>query len=105
MQLFVSSRDWFEVRPVFAPREIDLQGDTQCHDVLHFIFDNGCHFRQFLAGTFEHQLIVDLKDHSGGTCFFPQPFVDLEHGFLDDVRCRTLNDRVDGRPFGKIALA
>ena len=91
--------------PVGSVAQVHLQGNLQRGR-------SGHHPRDFLAEFFgvflralEHQFVVHLHDQPHLVATRLQPFVDADHGQLDDVRGRSLHRRVYGAAFGVTAAA
>ena len=72
----------------------DISSATSCASVIEFV-----------GRDFEDQFVVDLQQHPRRRLFSPQPAVDVDHGQLDQIGRRALDDRVDRRAFGKVSLA
>ena len=80
--------------PVGAGLDVNLQGNRQLSDPRHFIIDEHGQAFDFFGGDFEDQFVMYLQQHPCSQLFALHPTVDRDHGKLDKIRRRSLNDRV-----------
>ncbi len=91
-----------DLQPVVTSRQFDLKGYFQRKRTGHFAIDE-CRQRGDLAGRrLEDQLVVNLQQHASLKPSGGKRPIDQDHGPLDQIGSRTLDDRVDRGPLGQV---
>src|SRR3990172_5571975 len=89
--------------PVPPRRNIDLEGNPQLDDPLHFPFYQGHYLFSLLFRRLKYQFVMDLHDHGCRKSPFGKTSGNIKHGNFNEVSRCTLDRGIDGHTFGKLS--
>src|SRR4030042_565078 len=89
-------------RPVLSIINVHLQRHYEVDRSLHFSLNNVFDRLKLTRWELDQQLVMNLKNHP---CFQPPLLEFLKyvyHGYLNNVRRRSLNGRIDRKPLSQL---
>ena len=78
--------DLFPLQPGIPPGDVDFDGHVQRQGVRHFLADECRLGLDRVSFHVEHQFVVNLDQHARRPTFGDGAMMDVDHGFLDQVR-------------------
>lgn len=91
------------LRPAMAGAGFRDQRDTQAGGRFHRLADQIGGFSSFRLRHLQHQFVVDLEQHAPLKSGIGKGRRDTDHGALDDIGGRSLDQGVNRLPLGELA--